>query len=80
MCLESGGAGEVRTEYFASVFTSEICVECSNIQGQIEKDEVLGFLKNIKVDKPPGPDRIYPMILRNKGGDCRRLPKDLCLL
>ena len=32
---------------------------------EIRKEVVLGFLRNIKVDKSPGPDEIYPKILRD---------------
>ena len=31
---------------------------------EIKKEVVLGFLRNIKVDKSPGPDGIYPRILK----------------
>ena len=31
---------------------------------EIKKEEVLGFLRNIKIDKSPGPDGVYPRILR----------------
>ena len=65
--------GEVLNEYFASVFTKEKdlvddesgkgCVD-SLSHVEIKKKEVLGFLRNIKVDKSPGPDWIYPRILR----------------
>ena len=59
-------------EYFASVFTKEKDVvdgECrkedGDILGHVEiKKEVLEVSKNIKVDKSPGPDRVYPRILR----------------
>eukprot|EP00061_Rhincodon_typus_P000577 g12106.t1 len=33
-------------------------------QVAIKKEEVLSVLKSIKVDKSPGPDGIYPRILR----------------
>ena len=65
--------GEVLNEYFASVITKEKdlvddesgegCVECLS-HVEIKKEEVLGFLRNIKVDKSPGSVGIYPRILR----------------
>eukprot|EP00061_Rhincodon_typus_P010992 g35677.t1 len=57
--------GEILNEYFASVFTqvkdmedNTICVEHANMLGhfEIEKEVVVDLLKNIKVDKSPGPD------------------------
>ena len=67
------GNGRVLNDYFASVFTKEKdlvddesgkgCVD-SLSQVEIKKEEVLGFLRNIKIDKSPGPDEIYPRILR----------------
>ena len=73
LCVEPEEMGEVLNEYFASVFTKEKdlvddepgkgCVD-SLSHVEIEKEEVLGFLRNIKVDKSPGPDGIYPRILK----------------
>ena len=60
-------------EYFASVFTKEKDLvddesgkRCVDSLSHIEiiKEEVLWFLRNIKVDKSPEPDGIYPRILR----------------
>eukprot|EP00061_Rhincodon_typus_P013570 g40018.t1 len=44
----------------------EICVENANRLGhfEIKKEVVLDLLKNIRVDKSPGPDDIYPRLLR----------------
>ena len=63
--------GGILNEYFATVFTKEDLVDeeprvgCVDILGHINiKKEVLGILKSIKVDKSPGPDGIYPRILR----------------
>ena len=65
--------GKVLNEYFVSVFTKEKdlvddesgkgCVD-SLSHVEIKKEVVLGFLRNIKVDKSPGPDGTYPKILR----------------
>ena len=44
---------------------------------EVKKEVVLGFLRNIKVDKSPGPDGIYPRILRGKGENCCSLEKSL---
>eukprot|EP00061_Rhincodon_typus_P017388 g46064.t1 len=45
---------------------SEISMEHANMPGhfEIKKEVLLGLLKSIKVDKSPGPDDIYPMLLR----------------
>eukprot|EP00061_Rhincodon_typus_P008686 g31521.t1 len=45
---------------------SEMCVEHANMLGhsEIKKDMVLDLLKDIKVDKSPGPDGKYPRLLR----------------
>ena len=65
--------GEVLNKYFASVFTKEkdmVDGECKkedvDILGHVEikREEILEVWKNIKVDKSPGPDRVYPRILR----------------
>eukprot|EP00061_Rhincodon_typus_P002558 g17885.t1 len=67
--------GEILNEYIALVFTkekdmedSEICVEHTNTLGQLQvnKEVVLDLLKNIKVDKSPGPNGIYSRFLRQK--------------
>jgi len=71
--------GEVLNEYFASVLTKvkdvvdgECRKEDVDILGHVEikREEVLEVLTNIKVDKSPGPDRIYPRILRGGGRNC----------
>lgn len=47
---------------------SEISVENTNMPGQwkIKKDETLGLLKTTRMDKSPGPDGIYPRLLREE--------------
>eukprot|EP00061_Rhincodon_typus_P004266 g22160.t1 len=71
--MEPQEMGEVLNEYFVSVFTIEKDLVneeseegCVDSLGHIEikREEVLGVLKNIKVDKSSGPDGIYPRILR----------------
>eukprot|EP00061_Rhincodon_typus_P017475 g46182.t1 len=73
LCLEAEDVGEIQNEYFVSVFTqgkyikdSEICVENAGLLGhfEIKKEVVLGLLQSNKVDKSPGPDGIYPRLLR----------------
>eukprot|EP00061_Rhincodon_typus_P011861 g37197.t1 len=65
--------GTVLNEYFASVFTiDKDLVDDESGEGyvdgltpvEIKREEVLGALKNINVDKSPGPNGIYPRILR----------------
>eukprot|EP00061_Rhincodon_typus_P013164 g39363.t1 len=65
--------GAILNEYFASVFTIEKdLVDNEFGEGfrdslghvEIKMEEVLEVLKNIKVDKSPGPDGVYPRILR----------------
>eukprot|EP00061_Rhincodon_typus_P012384 g38084.t1 len=43
-----------------------ICVEHANVVGhfEIKKEVMFGLLKSIKVDKTPGPDGIYPRLLK----------------
>eukprot|EP00061_Rhincodon_typus_P000522 g11956.t1 len=67
---------EILTAYFASVFTEERDItnvevrdRCLITLGQvgIRRGEVLGILKDIRVDRSPGPDGIYPRLLREVG-------------
>jgi len=73
LCLESEEVGEVLNEYFASVFTSErdlvVCEDSVKQADMLEhvvvkKGDVLEILKNMRTDKSPGPDGIYPRLLR----------------
>eukprot|EP00061_Rhincodon_typus_P014826 g42139.t1 len=45
---------------------SEICVQLANMLGHFEiiKEVALDLLKNIKVNTSPGPNGIYPRLLR----------------
>lgn len=36
---------------------------------EIKKEKVLGLLNSIKLDKSPGPDGIYPSLLRERRGE-----------
>ena len=64
--------GEILNEYFSTVFTVEKSMDVREL-GEINNDvlrsvhitemEVLGILKRIKIDKPPGPNEVYPMTL-----------------
>eukprot|EP00061_Rhincodon_typus_P001110 g13748.t1 len=69
MCAESEEIGEVLNEYFASVFTSERVIDfCEDSmewadmleQVDVRKEDVLEIMKNMRIDKFPGPDGIYP--------------------
>eukprot|EP00061_Rhincodon_typus_P006560 g27322.t1 len=71
--MEPEEVGEVLNRYFASVFTKEKNVVDGECQEgfvdilesvKINKVVVLGVLKSIKVSKSPGPDGIYPRMLR----------------
>ena len=71
--MEPEDMGEVLNENFASVFNKEKdLVDDESGKGfvdslshvELKKEEVLGFLRNIKVDKSPGPDGIYTKIRR----------------
>ena len=73
LCVEPEEMGELLNEYFASEFTKvkdwvddETGEECVDGLGHVEikKEDVLGVLKKIEVDKSPEPDGIYPRILR----------------
>eukprot|EP00061_Rhincodon_typus_P003316 g19785.t1 len=68
LCLESEEVGKVLNEYFASVFTCErdllVCEDSMKQedmfkQVDVRKEDVLEILKNMRIDKSPGPDRIY---------------------
>eukprot|EP00061_Rhincodon_typus_P018579 g47801.t1 len=72
LCIELEKVGEVLNEYFTLVFTKEKDMGDDKIREgyvdildnvNIKKEEVLGILKIIKVDKSPRPDGIYPRIL-----------------
>eukprot|EP00061_Rhincodon_typus_P006250 g26696.t1 len=73
LCVESEETEEVLNEYFASVFTSETdFVVCKDIVKQadvieqvvVKKEDVIEILKNLRIDKSPGPDRMYPRLLQ----------------
>eukprot|EP00061_Rhincodon_typus_P007073 g28375.t1 len=64
--------GDVLNKYFASVFTKEKDMDDGKVREKyidilghvnIKEKEVLGVLKNIKIDKAPGTDGIYPKVL-----------------
>ncbi|GCC34259.1 hypothetical protein chiPu_0012732 [Chiloscyllium punctatum] len=72
LCIELEEIGEVFNEYFSSVFTNErdriVEEESMKRTGKLEeilvrKEDVLGILKNLRIDKSPGPDGIYPRIM-----------------
>eukprot|EP00061_Rhincodon_typus_P001509 g14984.t1 len=67
--VESEEVGEVLNEYFASVFISERylvafedCVKQVEMLEQfyVRKEDMLEILKNMRMDKSPEPDGIYP--------------------
>eukprot|EP00061_Rhincodon_typus_P002012 g16373.t1 len=72
LCMESEEVEEVEdvlNEYFTSVFTSErdpdVCEDSMKQADMLEqvdvrKEDVLRILKNMRIDKSPGPDRLYP--------------------
>eukprot|EP00061_Rhincodon_typus_P001961 g16259.t1 len=73
LCVKPEEMDEVLNEYFASVFTiGKDLVDDDSGEGgvdssghvEIKREEELGVLKNMKVDKSPGPDGIYPRIRR----------------
>eukprot|EP00061_Rhincodon_typus_P005144 g24309.t1 len=72
LCVEPEEVGEVLNEYFVSVFAKDKeLVEGDLREGTVEftgqvaiNKEQVCILKSIKVDKYPGPDGIYPRILR----------------
>ena len=72
LCMESEEIGEAMNEYFSSVFTKErghVFEDESVIQADrleevdVLREDVLAILKNLRVDKSPGPDGKYPRIL-----------------
>eukprot|EP00061_Rhincodon_typus_P013567 g40013.t1 len=71
--MEQEEVGEVFNDYFILVFTMEKSMDDGKIREgyvdilghvDIKKEEVLGVLKFIKIDEYPGPDGIYPRMLR----------------
>eukprot|EP00061_Rhincodon_typus_P012728 g38638.t1 len=74
LCVEPEEVAETPNKYFVLVFTKEKeLVEDDLREGSVEflsqiaikVEEVLCALKSIKVVKSPGPDEIYPRILRD---------------
>jgi hypothetical protein len=76
-------------DYFANVFTNEPLGELPQItpigiQNElkdlvINKDMVLKFLQNLKIDKSPGPDSLHPRLLRiifNQSLTLKTVPKE----
>ncbi|XP_059810791.1 uncharacterized protein LOC132383607 [Hypanus sabinus] len=73
LCVESKEMGEILSDFFSSVFTKEKDIELCKVRETsreimetmtIKEEEVLVLLRNINVDKSPGPDRIFPRTLR----------------
>ncbi|XP_062923290.1 uncharacterized protein LOC134356332 [Mobula hypostoma] len=73
LCAEPKEMGEILNRFFASVFTKETGMKSMELREtsseimetvQIEKEEVLAVLRKIKVDKSPGPDRVFPRTLK----------------
>eukprot|EP00061_Rhincodon_typus_P001467 g14874.t1 len=73
LCMEPEEVGEILNEHFASVFTSEkdldVCEDRMKQADMLEqvyvrKEDVLEILKNMRIDESPGPDGIYPRLLR----------------
>ncbi|XP_051897465.1 40S ribosomal protein S24 isoform X1 [Pristis pectinata] len=73
MRLEAAEVGEVLNEYFSLVFTEEGVLD--DVEGSAGKgnvlevvdikiEDVLKLLTNIKTDNSPGPDGIFPRLLR----------------
>jgi len=71
--LELEDVGEILNEYIESVFTEhkdmedrKNSVEHAKMLGHfvIQKEMVLGLWRSIKMDKTPGPNGIYPRLLR----------------
>eukprot|EP00061_Rhincodon_typus_P001307 g14388.t1 len=78
LCVESEEAGEVLDEYFGSVFTNEreldVCEDSMKqadmlVRVNVRKENVLEILENMRIDKSPGPDGIYPRFLREARED-----------
>ncbi|XP_069768195.1 uncharacterized protein [Narcine bancroftii] len=70
--------GEILNDFFASVFTREKNIEPVEVKKnsgkvmkhiRITEEVVMAVLKKIKVDKSPGPDRIFPREY-SQGGLC----------
>ncbi|XP_059807923.1 uncharacterized protein LOC132382078 [Hypanus sabinus] len=73
LCVEPKEMGAILNDFFSSVFTKEKDIELSKVWETskevmepmtIKEVEVLALLRNLKVDKSPGPDRIFPRTLR----------------
>ena len=73
LCGEPREMGEILNDFFSSVFTKEKDIELCKVWETskvvmepmtIKEVEVLALLRNLKVDKSPGPDRIFPRTLR----------------
>eukprot|EP00061_Rhincodon_typus_P003039 g19135.t1 len=73
LCAEPQKVGEILNEYFVSVFTEEKDTTVVGVRDEwvknleninILKEEVLGILNCIKVDKTQGPDEIHTRLLR----------------
>ncbi|XP_062919793.1 ras-specific guanine nucleotide-releasing factor RalGPS2 isoform X3 [Mobula hypostoma] len=70
LCAEPKEMGEILTVFFASEETGMKSMELRETSSeimetvQIEKEEVLAILRQIKVDKSPGPDRVFPRTLK----------------
>ncbi|PJG60108.1 RNA-directed DNA polymerase, partial [Aeromonas cavernicola] len=76
LCVEPREMGEILNDFFSSVFTKEKDMEMCKVWDRskdvmepiaIKEVEVLARLRNLKVDKSPDPDRIFPRTLRE---DC----------
>ncbi|XP_059809285.1 uncharacterized protein LOC132382840 [Hypanus sabinus] len=73
LCVEPKEMGEILNDFFSSVFTKEKDIELSKVWETskevmepmtIKEVEVLALLRNLKVDKSPGPVRIFPRTLK----------------
>ncbi|XP_059826353.1 uncharacterized protein LOC132394340 [Hypanus sabinus] len=73
LCMEPQEMGEILNGFFASVFTKETGKKSMEIRQinrevmeliQIKEEEVLAILRQIRVDKSPGPDRVFLRTLK----------------